>query len=212
MIVFAIASFFNYSLLLHAELISTAAGRAGDVVVTSREVVIGHLVESALYAEGKPPATIKLNEVRSREFIRETTAALIEVAVDLESKIFQGTKFFTTKELIAAQSHLALKRLKYNKDWKRLEVSSKEVEQIVGRKLRSKEFIKFKISSSTIPISDKEAEGYFKANPSKFENLAFESFKDNIKGFLTKQQLDHRMKDWLELLQRKYHVRNFLAE
>jgi hypothetical protein len=50
---------------------------------------------------------------------------------------------------------------------------------------------------------------------SKNENLvnqAFENFKENIKSYLSRTQVEHRLKDWYDLLLNKYQVKNLIAE
>ncbi len=195
-------------------LITTGAGRAGDIVITSREVMMAHMIENALYHFAKdkvPPPAIKSADVRSPEFVSETTTAVLEAAIDLESKNYKGTKFMSTDMAVQNNVKLVLQRLKNDKIWASLAVTKNEVEELVRRKMRTKEFIRFKMESSTIPATDREAEEYFNANKMKFENLPYENFRENIKGYLTKQQVDRRMKDWFELLQNKYQVRNYLA-
>ena len=191
------------------KLISTHAGRVGNEVITSRGVMINHLIESALFRNNKK-TTLKPDDVKSREFIRECTGVLLETAIFFEAESFAAANVSSTH--IKSQTRKAKNLLSANSTWRRLEVTPEELEQAVARKLRAKEFIRFKIDSATIPISDREAEEYFNNNKLKFENLPFEDFKTNIKSYLTKQQVDKRLKDWFELLQSKYRVRNYLAE
>jgi hypothetical protein len=195
-----------------AALISTNAGRVSDTVITSREVVIGHWLEAAANtATGEAVKTqIQLENVRNREFARETTATLLEVAIFLEAESFGASE--VAPATIESQTQGLLKKLKRISAWKALEASPVEIRKIMTRKLRAKSFIKFKMDSALIPISDQEAEEYFRSNRLKFENLPFASFKDNIKKYLAKEQSDKRLKDWFELLQSKYQVRHFLAE
>ncbi len=63
-----------------ASVISTNAGRVGDWVVTTREVYINYIIENILFREvrGKTPEpTIALNQIKSKEFIKETTTTLL---------------------------------------------------------------------------------------------------------------------------------------
>lgn len=196
-----------------AELISANAGRVGDYVVTTREVMINHMIENALvrYKKGQvPKPTLKLDKIKDRDFVRETTAVLLETAIYFEAESFSAAA--VADSTVSAQARLVRDRLRHDSLWKKLQVAPEELQKILRRKLRAKDFIKFKIDSATIPISDREAREYFENNRLKFENLQFENFKDNIKAYLTKQQVDKRLKDWFELLQSKYRVRNYLSE
>lgn len=203
------------ALTTHAALISSSVGRVGDWVVTSREVMINHLLENALYktsAKNKvPKATLSLARTRDREFIRETTSVLLETAIYLEAESFAQSDS-NLAATIETQKSLAVIRLKNDPTWKKLKPSDKEISLFVRRKIKAKDFLRFKMESASIPISDREAEEYFQNNKLKFENLPFNNFKDNIKSYLTKQQMDRRLKDWFELLQSKYRVRNLLSE
>lgn len=192
-----------------AALVSTSVGRVGGEVVTSRQVVMNHLVENALYRSNAKP-TLKLDGVQDRAFVREATAVLLETAIYFEAESFGAA---TTKEKhIESQIRKVQAAVKKQPLWSQLQVTTEELNRIVMRKVRAKDFIRFKIDSATIPITDKEAEDYFNANRLKFENLPYENFKSNIKAYLTKQQVDRRLKEWFELLQSKYRVRNFLSE
>ena len=167
-----------------AALISTNAGRVGDDIITSREVVINHLVEQALFRTSalskKIESQIQLDNVKDRRFVRETTSVLLETAIFFEAESFSSSKI--SDDVISAQARIAVKKLKDNSLWKKLAASPAEVKKAVARKLRAKDFIRFKMDSASIPISDKEAEDYFNNNRLKFENLPFENFKSNIKG------------------------------
>lgn len=206
--------FFLLPLLLgsnfsRASLFSTNAGRVGDHVVTTREVMIYHLIEQALGGKNIEPK-IQLAEVTSRSYLREITSVLIENAVFFEAEVFSAAPL----EASRLKSQMAQIRARLNavKLWQSLDVSDAELRQAVTRKIRAKDFVRFKIDSAAIPISDAEAKKYFEQNQSQFENLPFTNFKENIKSYLTKQQVDHRLKDWFELLQSKYKVRNYLSE
>ena len=138
------------------------------------------------------------------------TAVLVEWVVFVESEAFSLAKS-SAKEIEAARKQLVRKTTK-NTLWQNLKVSSKEVETLLRRKLQAKKFIRFKVESSVVPITDDEAREYFEANRVKFGNLPFANFKQNIKSFLGRKQVDRRLKDWFEVLQSKYKVRNFLNE
>ncbi|OFZ19063.1 MAG: hypothetical protein A2Z20_05105 [Bdellovibrionales bacterium RBG_16_40_8] len=198
--------------LSHAAIVSTSAGRVSDIVITSREVVINYMIEEALVSPDakSQKLALKPQDIKSAAFIRETTAALFETAIYLEAESFSETA--VSEAVVESKAQDVIRKLKTNKDWKKLEVANREIKNILRRKLRAKDFIRFKIDSVAITITDQEAQDYFDNNRLKFENLNFSNFKENIKSYLTKQQADKRLKDWFELLQSKYRVHNFLAE
>ena len=93
-----------------------------------------------------------------------------------------------------------------------MKVTGVELRAQIKRKLQAKKFINFKADSSVVPVTDEEAERYFKENRSKFGAMPFENFKENIKTFLARQQVDRRLRDWFEVLRNKYKVRNLASK
>ncbi len=197
------------SRLFAKELISTSAGRVGDTVITTREVMLNHLIEGALYPK-EGHTQLDPNQIKSREFIHETTSDLLETAIAKEAAAF-GVVPVSNERLNSSEKRVR-RLLRRNAQWRELKPSSEEIKNIVETKLRAKDFIKFKVDSATVPITDQEALDYFNANRLKFENLPFSKFKDTIKAYLTKQRVDSRLKNWFDFLQSKYRIRNLLAQ
>ena len=54
----------------------------------------------------------------------------------------------------------------------------------------------------------KEKEQFIK----KSGMLEIVNFKENIKSFLSRAQVERRLKDWYDLLSNKYQVKNLIAE
>jgi hypothetical protein len=206
------------AVFLSAATISGQAGRVLNDPITSRYVLMSAIVEKVLGQSSSRTATelreLDLAQPRSREFVRQTTATLIEWAVDLEARAFSAAPV-TAEQLSQAERQLN-RQLNQNsqikKRWQSLGPQPSEVKQLLERKLRAQKFIEFKIESSTLPISDKEALDYFESNRLQFEDLPFERFKAKIKELLSRQQVDRRLKDWFELLQAKYKIKNWLQE
>ena len=197
------------SQLRAAELVSRSVGAVGKEVVTSRYVLMNSLIEDELYRRGKARGLMKL-DIKSRLFMQETTAVLIELAISRESKSFPIAQVQESE--VKSQMQKFSKRMKGSSAWKKLGVTSEELKLILSRKLMSKKFIKFKVDSASLPVSDMEAEEYFKKNRFKFEKYGFEKFKKNIKSFLNKRRVYSRLKEWFEVLQIKYNIRNHLSE
>lgn len=203
------AAVFSQPAFSAGKIISSQAGRVNRHVVTTREVAANAWVEYAL-GQKNQVKNLDLNEPKSKEFLRETTAVLLEWAIYLEAESF-ATSTVTRAERASA-IRIVKSKLKNQKKWRALRLESHELESLVERKLRAKKFIQFKVESSAVPVSDAEARQYFETNRLKFENLPFESFKETIRTYLSRQQVDRRLKDWFELLQVKYKVRNYLVE
>lgn len=196
--------------------ISSQAGRLQDKMLTTRQVLLSAVIERAVSTANDSSVSIKdlnLNRPYSRGFVKQATAALIEWAVFFEAQSF-GAAEVTDKEVRQAQTALQKKvksDLEIKSVWSQLQPTEDEVKKAIERKLRSKKFIRFKIESSTLPITDKEAHEYFESHRLQFEDQPFEKFKPKIKELLSRQQVDRRIKDWFDLLHAKYKIKNELS-
>lgn len=195
---------------LKKELVSMAVGQFLENVVTSRQVNISYFIESILFGKDNKKMIKDFYAIPSNEFTREVTAVLLENIIYEESKGFNVSKV-SNDEVQSAKT-------KFNKItgkstlWQKLKVSDSELTQIIHKKLQAKKFIRFKVDSSTVPITDDEARAYFEENRLKFGSLPFENFKQNIRAFLGRKQIDKRLKDWFEVLQNKYKVKSYFSE
>ena len=203
---------------LEASVISAQAGRVQNEMVTTRAVLINAAIEKALGTQAVSRdinlSQLNMNRRASRELIQQTSATLIEWAVLFEAQAF-GAAAVSEADVKKARRQLETK-VQQNREiqavLKKAQPTEEEILTILRRKLRAQKFIQFKIESSALPISDKEAFDYFEANRLQFEDLPFEKFKPQIKELLARQQTDRRIKDWFELLQAKYKIRNELAQ
>ena len=193
-----------------AKIISMAVGQARDHVLTSREVQINQALEQLLYPEKKSTSIKIITDTDSPSFAKQVTSALLEWVVYIEANSM-NVEPATAAELNAAELKVKTVLSKLAA-WKNLKATPKEVQGALARKIQAKKFIRFRADSSVVPISESEAQRYFEQNRLKFGDLPYENFRTNIKGFLARQQVERRLKDWFEVLQAKYQVRNFLAE
>lgn len=198
-----------WGLYVSSEVISTGVGLVKGQVITSREVQIQNLLESALY-DKNPKPKLRLLGIDSKAFAKATQDALLEAVVALEAQNFNVIQL--SPEEIHLADKQAGKLLKDLRVWKDLQVSNKELEGGLKRKMQAKKFIQFRAQSSVLPVTDNEALKYFNENRLKFGNLPFENFKENIKSYLSRNQVDRRLKDWYEVLLSKYQVKNLIAE
>lgn len=190
-----------------SQIVSGQAGKVANVAMTTRQVAMHSLVENAMGRENQ--VNLDLGRTQSREFVRETTATLLEAAVYLEAQAFSAALIKPEEVRLARKKILA--KLRNNRNWKSLEVSESEFTELMDHKLRAKKFIQFKVDSSAIPISEKEMKDYYESNRVRFDDQPYEKHKDNIRAYLNRAQVDRRLKDWFELLQAKYKIRNFLS-
>ncbi|MEO0336182.1 MAG: hypothetical protein AAF202_07300 [Pseudomonadota bacterium] len=184
----------------------TTVGKVQNDVITSRDVYISGWIEKSLYAS-PTDTTQELPELKTGEFRSLVKAHLLETVVAMEAKSFSAVQL-TDSEVARAEAVLKKKMGKSDR-MKQLEVEPSEIRKSLKRKLISKKFIRFKAESSVVSVTDAEAKTYFEENRLKFGDLPFENFKENIKVFLTREQVDKRLRDWFEVLQAKYRVESY---
>jgi hypothetical protein len=189
-----------------AKILSQSVAEVNRHVVTSREINMNLLLDQSLYPR-KKKMTYPI-DVASKKFYLEVNRVLIEWVVYLEGQDFSIVNL-DKGEVKKSKSYLE-RSLFRKRHWKELGVSHKELNQLLRRKLIAKKFIQFKVNSTMSPVTDFEAKKYFTQNRSKFGELPFAQFKANIKKFLKKRHLDERLKNWFQVLQSKYKVKNHL--
>jgi hypothetical protein len=190
-----------------AELISTGVGMVRKQVLTSREVQINQFLETMLYDPNPVPKTLTLD---SKAFAKAVQDLLLETVIALEAQNFNVMQVGADE--VSGAGKKALAGLRRVQGWRDLHVAPQELEGLVRRKLQAKKIVRFRAQSSVLPITDTEAQRYFNENRLKFGNLPFENFKENIKSYLSRTQVDRRLKDWYDLLLNKYQVKNLIAE
>jgi len=188
-------------------LVSKAVAQVSQSVITSREVIISHVLDLALAQKKAAPLDRSkwLIRVGSDDFDKELAQIILESVVQLEADNFSIAQV-STEEVQNLTKH-ADEILKDWSVWTELEVGTVEVEKIIGRKMRAKSFLKFKMETSGVQISDDEAKTFYEKNRVKFGNMPFSQFKDSIKEVLAQEQMQEKLKDWFEILKRKYRVK-----
>ncbi len=187
--------------------VTQVVGQAGDRIVTSREVQLNYFAETALFPDEKSKKDLKL-VINDRDFSREVTHVLIEWIVYKEADIFNAANVpedDVVKSISVIKSASSAPEVKTY--WDNLAISPQELREAVKRKLVAKKFIQFKTRASIVPVTDAEALQYFQKNRIRFGNAPFAQFKDSIKSLLAQEQANTRIRDWFELLQKKYRVR-----
>jgi len=184
-------------------------GESSTLFITSREVRINDVIEQAVF--GRLPGMTEVRVLRGTEknFAKHVQEVLREWVIFLEARAFDST-VVSDEEMSKSLNALNASVGKLP-EWRALEPTPSEVSEILKRKLIAKRFLSLKSESAYVPISESEAMAYFQKNRLKFGNLPFSSFRDNIKSFLSKQQMDRRLEDWIEVLEKKHRVRNFIA-
>lgn len=190
-----------------ASVVSKIVGKVGDYYLTSREVIGVRILEKELFPEQKMNL---VEDVEAPEFVLQVTSALLEkvVAVEAESFSVAAVSDEEVKDMVSK----AKKQLANQRSWQKLDISAVELQDLVFRKLRSKKFLKYKTESASLTVTDFEVKDYYEKSRYKFGNIPFDSFKENIRQFLIQKQTEDRLREWFEVLRKKYQVRNFLAE
>lgn len=190
-----------------ASTITKVVGKVGDYYLTSREVIGGYWLEKALQPDQK---VNPIENLSSKDFITQVTSALLEKVVALEAENF-SLATLNDEEYKEAYNKVK-KGLGNQKNWLKWSVSESEIKDWLTRKLRSKKFLKYKTEASSLTVSEFEVKDYFEKNRHKFGALPLESFRENIRQYLIQKQSEDRLREWFDVLRKKYQVRNFIAE
>ena len=198
-----------------AELVNSSVGQVGEQVITARQVWVSSFFEHWSLARKSTDAKIKNPKpdwkpaLKSEAFNQAASSLMLESMVAQEAENFSVAQVDGSK--VKNEASDFLKSMNGFSEWTQLEVSQKEMEKFLEKKLRAQNFLKFKTDSVGVVISDDEAKAYYDKNRVKFGNLPFSQFRDSIKEVLARQMLEERLKDWFEILKRKYRVR-FLGQ
>lgn len=190
-----------------------AVGQVGDQVISSRDVILSGVIEQWLYAiQDRPSETLRRSEKESwflkldtPEFRDQLSRVMIDLMINLEAENFA----------VAEVSQLDLQRYSTRlmidfaivPAWRAWDPQIGEVQLILKRKLRSRAFLEFKSEGSNQLVTDEEAKTYFEAHRSKFGPYPFDQFRKSIKEVLAREKTDQKLKEWFEVLKKKYRVR-----
>lgn len=190
-----------------------AVGQVGDQVLTSRDVILSGVIEQWLYAiQDRPSETLRRAEkeswflnLDSPQFRDQVSRVMIDLMINLEAENFA----------VAEVNQLDLQKYSTRlmidfaivPQWKQWAPEIGEVQLILKRKLRSRAFLEFKSEGSSQMVSDDEAKSYFEANRAKFGPYPFDQFKKSIKEVLARDKTDQKLREWFEVLKKKYRVR-----
>lgn len=192
-------------------IVSQAQAEIGEHVITSREVQISWVVEQALFATKSDKLDRRhwLVQIGDNNFNTQLQQVMTETLVRQEAESFSVAQ--VGSDLVKKDLEHILALVETWAEWKKWEVTDSELEAILLRRRIAKQFLKFKNESSGVVVRDEEAKEYFEKNRYKFGSAPFAQFKDTIKEVLAQKQLEEKLKDWFEILQRKYKVRRLKA-
>jgi predicted sugar kinase len=92
--------------------------------------------------------------------------------------------------------------------WINLEISDAMLKEKIQRKLRAGKLLKYKTDTDQHEATEEEVKDYFEKNRQRFGSASLDSFKVTIKKFLTKKTADDRLREWFDVLKKKYKVKS----
>jgi hypothetical protein len=194
------------------EIVSKIVGQVSDYFITSREVqaqfLIGSVAPSELNLKNESLKVNMLPEILSVEFQGALNQAILEKVVNLEADSFSFAQI-PESEMSELKKTVEM-NLKNKSNWKNLQVEDSELETWLKIKRRAQKYIDYKTELNSMKINEDEIRSYFDQNRYKFGSSSYVSFKDNIRQYLLKQKISSRLKEWFEVLRKKYKVRTFV--
>lgn len=190
-----------------------AVGQVGEKVLTSRDVILSGVVEQWLYAiQDRPSETLRRAEKESwflqldaPGFREQLSRVMIDHMINMEAENFAVAEV----DQLTLQKYSTRLMIDFAilPSWRRWAPDISEVQMILKRKLRARAFLEFKSEGSGQMVTDEEAQAYFQTNRAKFGSYPFEQFRKSIKEVMARDRVDQRLKEWFEVLKKKYRVR-----
>lgn len=194
--------------------VTSAAGQVGRDVITSRKVQISTFIDRWSLLPPEKRVAVSAGEVEQwsikpvgDEFKAQLSSLMLEMMVAAESEGFESTprqvgEFRATAERLQ-------KELGGAPAWRKLEVEAKELEALLLVKERAKGFLKVKMESGDGRVPEAELRAAYEQQKAKLGGLSYEEVKNVLRDRLSQQAQLDRLKDWIEILKRKYRVQYF---
>lgn len=187
---------FVVSTTFAGEILIATVAQIQKHVVTSREVQIHFLLDKSLgvrreYFENKNPV---------EQIIREWLL------------YYEAVSFYNNKVSSSLKSKAVAKaksKLSKVKAWKELDVTSEELNAMIGRRLEAERLYLFKKKASVLPVSSAEVETEYTQNRIRYGNLSFDEVKNKIRQQKIQKNLQDRLSQWFLVLEKKYRVQRF---
>ena len=184
------------SLIQAGEILIDTVAQVKNHVITSREVQIHYLLDKSLgsqkdYSESNNPV-----EQNIREWL-----------LFYEARAFYNNKLPAYEKQKAVNK--AINKLSKMKDWKQLGVTQKELSEMIERRLEARRLYTFKKKAAVLPVSPADVEAEYTQNRIRYGTLKFEEVKDKIRHKKIQENLEGRLAQWFQVLERKYRVQRF---
>lgn len=172
-------------------LISSLA-QVDEVVLTSRDLVVYQFfnekedIFNALTEETSP-----LKKMVWEQLIAKESVAVFE------------------KPLSKFEIQEAKKKWDFRSDqlWRRLKISSKELDQCVRRRLNASRLVALKMPKNLIYVSETEVLAYYKKNKGRFGKQPLDLLREKIRVGLQRRKAKERFNQWVDRLQKHHSVR-----
>ncbi len=193
-----------------------ALAQVGTLIVTKRDVQVLYAMtqidlnkdnDDSKLKSKKPLKKISLYlpEAELTEFL---TQAVLDSMVAQESDSFLSKETSLTEKVNVLSAHYE-PLFAQDPQVAPLKIENLEIHDLVLRKLKAQSFLKFKTESLVVLVSDEEIKQYFQKNRVKFGSAPLDAVKENIRQYLVTGQIQDKLKEWFEILKRKYKVKYF---
>ena len=173
--------------------------------MSSRDVMASYYINRFLEAPGGRP--IQSLKVTDPNFSKEVSDFLLETAVYLESRGFGKPP---SEDLIEQALPTLQARGQRLAHWRSLGLGVSEVRELLKRKLKANQMIRFKLDFAGVFVMDYEVRNHFKRHQKKFKGASLNSVKEEIKQQIEKKRREEGLKKWFEVLQIKFKVKKFI--
>lgn len=204
MISFLLTSLFSLalgaptSLVTKAKVENVSLAVVNKKTVTLRDIRVAYLMDQALVGS--------LSKEQAWDDALALSNFLVDEVVSLEAEQLRLYQMSTTE--IASKMSMIKPELEALPEWKKWSVSDDELQQLLMRKWRAQSFLKMKAEPLGIDISEEEIYRYYEKNKKKLGGYSVDHFKDSIRAILVKSRSEAKLKEWFEVLKKKYQVRN----
>lgn len=204
---FSLILFFNINLYANT-VVNRSLGKAGNEVITARDVEINYLMNQMLFHY---KLEVKSLPLTVEQQLKELANLQLEIIVNEEAQAFNVAAVapinVTKNREKFLQRMISSSAYSY---WKALGVSSQEIQNFLSRKLRARNFIGIKRKSSEVLVSDEDVLDYYNKNKQRFGDGEYNKYKENIRSFLEKRQGEERLREWFQILKEKYKLNTFI--
>lgn len=197
--------------------VNQSLAQVGTLIVTKRDVQILYAMTQIDLNKDNDDSKLKSKKPikKINLFLPETELTEFLTQAVLDSMVAQESDSFVSKEVSALEVKVNALAVHYEPLLAQdalmgpLKIEYKEIHDLVLRKLKAQSFLKFKTESLVVLVSDEEIKQYFQKNRVKFGSAPLEAVKENIRQYLVTQQIQDKLKEWFEILKRKYKVKYF---